>query len=115
MGFWDIGLLLDVRNVKKIPEGIGKDDKKNYSGFDRHSWPLRTLPGYRNELHQINGATTQTVRDTLESKFGTRYSHLVAFDYFDPIIMSLIDPMQNLFQSTAKRLVKLWLKERDSR
>ncbi|VDI83493.1 Hypothetical predicted protein [Mytilus galloprovincialis] len=44
----------------------------------------------------------------MESQFGIRYSPLCELDYFDPIRMSVIDPMHNLYQGTAKKMIKLW-------
>ena len=44
------------------------------------------------------------------SQFGSIYSALIELEYVDAIRMSTIDPMHNLFQGTAKRTIKLWLK-----
>lgn len=42
----------------------------------------------------------------LESKLGCRYSVLLKLRYFDPIRMTIIDPMHNFFMGTAKRVTK---------
>lgn len=46
----------------------------------------------------------------MESEKGCRYSVLLKLPYFDPIRMSIIDPMHNLYLGTAKRIINyIWL------
>lgn len=33
---------------------------------------------------------------------------MLELDYFDPIRMTIIDPMHNLFLGTAKRMLMMW-------
>lgn len=91
---------------KKFPGDFGKRD---YSGFDVNSWPKRTLENYMSSIRELKKAKTQTERDRLESSLGVRFSKLCEIDYFDPVRMSIVDPMHNLFQGTAKKMMKLWL------
>lgn len=42
----------------------------------------------------------------MESKYGCRYSILLDLPYFDPISMTIIDPMHNLYSGTAKHILK---------
>lgn len=51
---------------------------------------------------------TKTIRERLEKEYGVRYSVLLELEYFDPIRMTIIDPMHNLFLGTAKRMLILW-------
>jgi hypothetical protein len=51
------------------------------------------------------GATNVFVREILERDFGTRYSVLLELVYFDPIRMTALDPMHNLFLGTAKHKI----------
>ncbi|CAC5423950.1 unnamed protein product [Mytilus coruscus] len=44
----------------------------------------------------------------LESLYGIRYSPLCVLDYFDPIRMSSIDLMHNVYKGTAKMMIKVW-------
>lgn len=37
-----------------------------------------------------------------------RYSVLLELNYFDPVRMTIIDPMHNLFLGTAKRMLSIW-------
>ncbi|SMN01974.1 hypothetical protein SPONN_281 [uncultured Candidatus Thioglobus sp.] len=76
--------------------------KNDYSGFSRESWVVRT-----NEKHRQN----ITKRKGLESKFGCRYSSLLELPYFDPIKMTILDPMHNLYLGTSKYILKLWMKQ----
>ncbi len=45
----------------------------------------------------------------MESKYGVRYSILLALPYFDPIKFTVIDPMHNLFLGTGKHVFKVWV------
>lgn len=51
---------------------------------------------------------TKSHREEIEKKNGIRYSVLLELDYFDPIAMTIIDPMHNLFLGTAKRMLTVW-------
>lgn len=42
----------------------------------------------------------------MESELGCRYSILLELPYFDPIRMTIIDPMHNLFLGSAKHITK---------
>ena len=77
-----------------FPGDIGSRD---YSGFDRATWPQRTNQQHRREMAEILCCKTKGEKETLESKYGTRYSVLVELEYYDSIRMAVIDPMHNLF------------------
>ena len=49
-------------------------------------------------------------KKALESKYGVRYSILVALPYFDPIRFTVVDPMHNLYLGTGKHMFKVWIK-----
>jgi hypothetical protein len=52
-----------------------------------------------------------TRRNRLESHYGYRYSALLDLPYFDPVRMTVIDPMHNLFLGSAKHVLKdIWIK-----
>ena len=42
----------------------------------------------------------------MESELGCRYSILLELPYFDPIRMTIIDPMRNLFLGSANHITK---------
>lgn len=84
----------------------------DYGNFDRDAWPKRTYESHIDQVRQIKVAKTKGDREMLERRFGTRYSVLLELPYFDPIRMSIVDPMHNLFLGTAKHMLKLW-KEKD--
>ena len=93
--------------MKKFPGPIGG---KNYSGFDLTQWPERTVEEHRKNVEAIKSCTTVKHQSELESKFGCRYSVLLDLPYFDPIRMTIIDPMHNMFLGTAKHVLKnVWL------
>ncbi|CAC5417978.1 unnamed protein product [Mytilus coruscus] len=91
---------------KTFPGDVGH---KCYGGFDVNEWPSRNLLEHRHNMNVVKSARTQTERDRLESQFGIRYSPIWELDYFDPIRMSIVDPMHNLYQGTAKKIIKIWL------
>lgn len=51
---------------------------------------------------------TRTSREGLEKEYGVRYSVLLELDYFDPVRMTVIDPMHNLFIGIDKLMISLW-------
>lgn len=93
--------------LKKFPGDFGK---KDYSGFDSSNWPQRTKANYLSSIKTVQNARTRTEKESLESSLGVKYSKLSEIEYFDPVRMSIIDPMHNLFQGTAKEMMKSWLR-----
>jgi hypothetical protein len=95
------------RCFKQFPGSVGN---KDYSGFDRSSWTPRSVSKHRADAEIILHCTQKTRRAQLESEKGCRYSVLLKLPYFDPIRMSIIDPMHNLYLGTAKRIINyIWL------
>ena len=58
---------------------------KDYSGFNRETWKLRTNSDHRSHIHEIQNATTLTSRNKFESKYGCRYSILLELPYLTPL------------------------------
>lgn len=94
--------------MKKFPGAVGQ---KDYSGFDRTKWTARNLKEHRRNVASIRECTTLTGRSDLESKHGCQYTILLDIPYFDPITMTIIDPMHNLYLGSAKKLVHLWIEK----
>lgn len=93
------------RCLKKFPGGVGS---KDYSGFERRLWKLRSNQDHRSSVRLTQKSKNMTERVKLESKYGCRYSVLLELSYFDPVRMLVIDPMHNLFLGTAKHMIKIW-------
>lgn len=92
-------------------EFLGGFGNKDYSGFDRENWVARTKAGHYSSITLINRSKNKTQRDQLESLYGCRYSVLLDLPYFDPVRMTIIDPMHNLFLGTAKHIMRnVWMK-----
>ena len=91
---------------KYFPGGFG--EKKNYSGFDRSSWPPRSDNSHRRNARKVQRCTTKTSRKKMEAKLGSRYTCLLELPYYGSVTMCIIDPMHNLFLGTAKRMFKIW-------
>ena len=51
---------------------------------------------------------TQSAEKEIEQQFGCRYSVLLRLPYFDPVQMTVIDPMHNLLLGTARHMVSVW-------
>ena len=75
--------------------------KVDYSGFDYDNWILRDLAQHREYCKELLEVTTMKSKKALESKYGVRYSILVALPYFDPIRFTVVDPMHNLYLGTG--------------
>ena len=66
---------------------------------------------HRSNVDTIQRCTTVSQQSELESKLGCRYSALLDLPYFDPVRMTIIDPM-HMFLGTAKHILKnVWMKK----
>ena len=90
---------------KKFPGSVGE---KNYGGFDPSEWIPRDNQSHREECNEILMCTCKGDQEKLERQFGTRYSSLLELVYFDPVRMTPIDPMHNLFLGTAEHMITVW-------
>ena len=72
----------------------GPITNKDYSGFDRASWPLRDIESHRDIIRKLKSAKTSQARNDLEVIY---YSIISELEYFNPIVHTIIDPMHNLF------------------
>lgn len=99
------------RCLKEFP-GSAFEKNKDYSGFDRSKWPPRSNTQHRDCIKEISKCKQKTRRQQLESKFGCRYSELLRLPYFDPVRMTIIDPMHSLYLGTSKHVLKdMWLEQ----
>ena len=89
-----------LKCLKQFPGQVGRI---NYSGFDRRQWKARTFDYHKKCINTIRKSKTKKVRNDLESKFGCRYSVLLDLPYFDPIRMTIIDPMHNNYVSRLNK------------
>ena len=82
--------------------------QRNYSKFERSSWTLHTNSKHRRDVDYLikNASKSHASESRMECKLGCRYSVLLKLPYFDPIRMTLIDPMHNLFLGSAKHFTK---------
>lgn len=95
------------RCLKSFPtENFGQ--KPDYSGFDRSTWPERTVQEHRSVGMSWKHSNTLANRHNLEQKYGVRFSELLRLPYFDTVRYVVVDPMHNMFLGTAKRMVSIW-------
>ena len=95
------------RCYKNFP---GKVGNKNYSGFETKNWKNRSVFEHRKHIKKILNASSCGEKKDLIAKYGCRYSELLRLPYFDPIRMTIIDPMHCLFLGIAKHIMKrVWL------
>ena len=94
------------RCYKFFPGDFGCLD---YSGFDRHNWPLRNGKDHQRIGLTLKNFSSPADRDRKESSAGLRYSSLLELPYFDAPRMTIVDPMHNLFLGTAKHFLHRFL------
>ena len=93
--------------LKLFPGGVGS---KDYSGFDRENWRLRTMVHHRRTALDLEKCNNKTELRQKESSTGCRYSVLLKLPYFDPPRFLIVDPMHNLYLGSAKHYLKrIWL------
>ena len=101
-----------VTSVKRFLQGVLVIKITLVNRFDRENWESRSNFDRRSCTATINQSRNQTERNQLESQFGCRYSVLLDLPYFDPVRMTVVDPMHNLFLGTAKYLIKnVWIQQ----
>ena len=98
-GFLAHSALLGCPRCLKVFKG--KVGDKYYGGFSDY-WPPRTLTQHKKHVREIRKAKNITERRRLESKYGCKDSTLNDLPYFNIIRQTIVDPMHNLFQGTAK-------------
>ena len=95
------------RCLKSFSGAIGS---KDYSGFKRAEWRMRTIQAHHASVDDIRKSRNKTEHNRLESLHGCRYSVLLELPYFNLIKMLMIDPMHNLFLGSVKYVMKnLWI------
>ena len=80
---------------KFFPGGFG--EKRDYSGFDRSTWPKRTDSSHRQNARKIDRCRTKMQRKKMESELGSRHNSLLKLPYYGSITMCVIDLMHNYF------------------
>ena len=65
--------------------------------FDEGNWQRRDGSAHRHNVDQVAKETTRTGISAAESKYGVRYSILLALPYFDAVQFTVVDVMHNLF------------------
>ena len=78
------------------------DGFMDYCGYDEENWRKRDGVSHRHNVDKIAKETTLTGISAAESRYGVRYSVLLALPYFDAV-------MHNLFLGTGKCMFKLWV------
>ena len=94
--------------LKDFPRTV--DNKVDYSGYD-DAWPIRTNQEHCRYAREAKRAINKATKTKIEGKYGARYSCLQELLYFDVVRLHVIDPMHNLLEGTAKRVMQVW-KER---
>ena len=92
--------------LKQFPRTFAASS--DFSGFDRHQWPARSLIQHYYAAERVKCANTRSNRHRAEQEIGVRYSELLKLSYFDIIRCHLIDSMHNLFLGTSKRMLLKW-------
>ena len=88
---------------------VTSDGNVDYSGFDRETWPSRTVESHRERCLELMKQSTKTGMRKMESDLGVRHSCLLSLSYFNPVRFTVVDIMHNLFLGTGKHVFKLWV------
>ena len=67
---------------------------------------LRSNTKHRQDVQSLLKCTSKSALKHMESQLGCRNSVLLELLYFDPIRMTIIDPMHNLFLGSAKHITR---------
>lgn len=105
---WFLGHAANIGCNKCKKEFPGIIGENNYSVFNRALWPNRENLTHREECRLIKECTSKGDKQRLELEFGARYSCLLQLSYFDPVRMTIIDPMHNLVLGTTKHMISVW-------
>ena len=95
------------RCLKEFPTSSFRE-KADYSGFDRSTWPRRTIQEQKKNSKEWKLAKTQAQRIKIEREYGVRYTELTRLPYFDSVRFTVVDPMHNVLLGTAKLIITLW-------
>ncbi|XP_078703166.1 uncharacterized protein LOC144928530 isoform X3 [Branchiostoma floridae x Branchiostoma belcheri] len=85
-----------------------EDNNVDYSGFHIDEWEPRTKAVHVDSAERSKSSKTRAEQKRIEAEFGARYSSFLNLPYFDPIRMHVVDPMHNLLEGTAKRVLQMW-------
>ena len=95
------------RCLKSFPtEHFG--EASDYSGFDRRTWPSRSLAVHQEKGMSWRHARTLSDRSDIERNFGVRYTELLRLPYFDTSRFIIVDPMHNMLLGNAKHITNIW-------
>lgn len=85
-------------------------EKAFYGGFDRESWPPRTLQDYKQAAQDHKAAKSAAEGYRIEREHGVKYSVLssLRLPYYNAIRKTVVDPMHNLFTGTARKVLTIW-------
>jgi len=75
--------------LKKFPSiTVAGKKKRDYSGYDKETWPVRDLKVHLDKSDEYKKAKTQSDQISIAKDFGVRYSCLNELPYFNPIRFS---------------------------
>lgn len=84
------------------------DNKVDYSGFQCDQWLPRSKENHVLYARKARRAKSKAQQVRLEGIYGARYSVLRELPYFDSVRMHVIEPMHNISEGTAKRVMQVW-------
>ena len=79
----------------------------DFSHYDRENWTIHTGQMHRCSVQEIMMETTTSGLAAGESRLGVRYSILLHLPYLNPVRLTVIDVMHNLFLGTSERIFEL--------
>lgn len=85
--------------------------ERDFSGFDRDHWPRQCNNLHRRYAQMVKKAPNKTKHAKLATRYGCYFSVLLELEYFDAVLFTVTDPMNDLFLGNAKRMFQLWLEK----
>ena len=80
------------------------------SGNDYESWVPRTAAEVKLLGEQYLECKNNNQRDIFVKNFDVRYSVFSKLPYFDPVTMTVVDPLHNLYLGVTKYIIDVWKK-----
>jgi hypothetical protein len=106
------GVDVDIDDPGEITDDTDEDGDKRgpptkivYCGFDMSTWVDQTEANVRRDAARWRACQNPTQRDNMSAQTGVRFSELQRLPYFDPVRMTVVDPMHCLFLGLVKALM----------
>ena len=88
--------------------GLAGEGSSHASYTDHSNAELRTNAGVRRQMAEYLACEDTKEAERKAKSTGVFYTPLINLPYFDPVRMTIVDPMHNLFLGIQKTLIECW-------